>query len=158
MHTSPDYVVVGARGTSEDTTALVKDGAKVISERDLMDMILGSVSAYKENMAAGKKRAADEPIPGSSKPAKMSKTTPAEQTAAKYPYVTNFLYDGEIRLKGKTLEAYDCGGTVKKIQRTKGPEDMLEKFEKWLASCDGVRFYFFVPFKSSLSVARNTIH
>ncbi|KDQ14732.1 hypothetical protein BOTBODRAFT_65980 [Botryobasidium botryosum FD-172 SS1] len=132
------YVVVGAKGTRQDTKKLTEKGASLITEAEYLNMIL---SQGNTNDPLSKKRGLEDPSAGPSKPAKTRKSDQGSgagsETALKLEWVTNFAHDGEIRVEGKTLTAFDCGGQVYKAHRGKSIIELLKKFDKWLEDCDG---------------------
>jgi len=50
----------------------------------------------------------------------------------------DFARGNNIRLKGKTLTVFDCGGPFFKAQRGKSLIELLLQFEKFLEKCDGL--------------------
>lgn len=113
----------------------------MLTEKQFLDLILDSTGSDNQSTApvTGQKRSAEEAALEPSKKARKSDPGPGAATSArKMEQVTAFLYNGYIEMKGKSLIAYDCGGQVHKFQRGKGPIELLEKFEDWLESCDGV--------------------
>ena len=111
---SPSHVVLGARSprTTHDLARTL--GGQIISELEFLNMILGAGDKQKENTSAsaGMKRAADADVAGPSKPAKAPRKSdpgPTKGTTGKtdadFSRVISFLHGGEIRMKGKTLNA-----------------------------------------------------
>ncbi|EPQ52481.1 hypothetical protein GLOTRDRAFT_111972 [Gloeophyllum trabeum ATCC 11539] len=138
---SVDYIVLGAKGTLQHVP-LAKPSQK-LTEREFLDMILAEDA---QATMKGRKRPAqdeNEPVRGApSKPAKKSRTSDAGPEAViGYKRVQDFICNGYVELKGKTLKAYDCGGEVYKAQRGKSIQDLLSKFEAWLEECDGEYHY-----------------
>lgn len=137
-----DYVVIGAGGPRKDMNT---GDAPFLTERAFLNMILPEDESP---VNAGQKRTADEPLAGPSKKvARKSDPGPGQSDAEAraYQQITNFLYGGEIRLEGKGLKAFDCGGQVYKAQRGKSAQDLLLKFGTWLDACDGVRPFSLFP-------------
>ncbi|KAH8118253.1 hypothetical protein DFH11DRAFT_1573234 [Phellopilus nigrolimitatus] len=137
------YVVIGGKGTNQNTKKLAEHGATLLSEGDFLGMVLAQGNVNKENASlssstSGYKRDLEEPAAGPSKPSKVRKSDPKPQAEEEdMKWLHYFLADGEIQMKGKTLVAYDCGGQVYKAQRGKSAVELLRKFNKFLEDCKG---------------------
>ncbi|KLO11427.1 hypothetical protein SCHPADRAFT_472056 [Schizopora paradoxa] len=138
--TKTTHIVIGAKGTRQDTKRYTEKGIVVLSEAEFLSMILAqvghSVNAKKRDVEASQ----GEPVASSS--SKSRKVQKADESALPtLKWATDFARGNEIRIEGKTLTAFDCGGTVFKAQRGKSLIELLQKFDKFLEECDGDYHY-----------------
>ena len=138
---NPTYLVIGKKGTAQTLDKFKSQGAVVISEADFLDLILRPQPSTPAPQL-GTKRSTEEPETQSPAKSKKSKTAKgkAKEEEETMEHIKWFLANkqSEVRLTGRTLEAFDCGGSVRKIQRGKSYVGLLQKFNDWLASCNGV--------------------
>lgn len=140
---NPTYLVIGKKGTAQNLDKFKSQGAVVITEADFMDLILRPAPMTLVPQLGTKRPTEPSRSSDKTSPAKKSKAKGKGKEKEKEEIMENivlFLADrqNEVRLKGRTLEAYDCGGMVRKIQRGKSYVGLLQTFDSWLASCDGV--------------------
>ena len=159
---------MGGKGTTQNTKKFTEHGASLITEADFLGMILAQGNANKENahLATGtaNKRPLEDASSGPSKPSKAARkseaSAPKEEEDMKWLHYFLMERQNEVRLEGKTLTAFDCGGQVYKAQRGKSCVELLRKFNKFLEDCKGVSFsYLFFRLKHSSDerVSRNII-
>ncbi|KAL5526373.1 hypothetical protein ACEPAF_8096 [Sanghuangporus sanghuang] len=139
------YVVMGGRGTTQDTKIFTEHGATLITEADFLRIILSQSGPNKENahLSAGHKRPPEGSSSGPSKPSKVARKSESDLASEEedMKWLHMFLKSDEVRLRGKTLVAYDCGGEVFRAKRGKSAVDLLRKFNKFLEDCQGVSFH-----------------
>lgn len=141
-------MVIGGRGSSHDLSKFISQGATPITEADFLGTILNSNSTVSGPLPHVGKRPLEEPqgqtaaAATTSQPQKKARKSDPGLEAEKEEFqrLHWFLADrqAEVRLEGKTLTAFDCGGEVFKAQRGKTCVELLKKFNKFLEDCDGV--------------------
>ena len=138
---NPTYLVIGKNCTAQTLDKFKSQGAVVISEADFLDLILRPQPSTPAPQL-GTKRSTEEPETQPPPKIKKSKTAKGKKKEEEetMEQMKRFLANkqSEVRLTGRTLEAFHHGGSVKKIQGGKSYVGMLQRFDDWLASCNGV--------------------
>ncbi|KAL5504330.1 hypothetical protein ACEPAH_8404 [Sanghuangporus vaninii] len=107
------YVVIYGKGTTQDTKKFTEYGTTLITEADFFCIILPQRSPNKENthLSAGHKRPLEESSSESSKPSKVARKSESDFVSEEedMKWLHMLLKSDEVRLRSKTLVAYDCG-------------------------------------------------
>lgn len=131
--------MTGAGNKSTTRQDAPKKGVTALTEAEFLSLILSQAGQSASTASSGSKKRVNEGEDESSR-RKVQKTGDAagESSLPTLKWVTDFAKGNEIRIEGKTLTAFDCGGQVFKAQRGKSIIELFKKFDKFLEDCNGV--------------------